>query len=204
MTLPLDPNVAYLLLVGGFIIAILALFSPGTGLLEIGAIFTLFLAGYSIYYLEFNYWALLVLVLGVFPFLLALRKSRQWIFLALSLLALVVGTVFMFRQSNGALAINPWLAGLVSLLAVTFLWMVGRRGIEAIGLPLAHNLQNLPGLVGKAQSDIFEEGSVYVSGEDWSARSEVRIQAGTRVRVIRREGLVLTVEPLSSLAPREG
>jgi membrane-bound ClpP family serine protease len=204
MNLLLDPNVAYLLLVGGFIVAILALFSPGTGLLEIGALFMLFLAGYSIYNLAFNSWALLVLILGVFPFLLALRKSRQWIFLALSLLALVVGSVFMFRQADGAPAINPWLAFLVSLLSVTFLWMVGRRGIEAIDLPLSHDLQRLPGLVGQAHTDIFQEGSAYVAGEEWSARSEVKIPLGSRVRVISRDGLVLTVEPLPSPVSREG
>ena len=33
----LDPNVAYLLLVVGTVLAIMALFAPGTGVLEVGA-----------------------------------------------------------------------------------------------------------------------------------------------------------------------
>ena len=49
MNLLFDPNVAYLLLVIGLIVAILALFAPGTGVLEVGAIFMLFLAGYGIF-----------------------------------------------------------------------------------------------------------------------------------------------------------
>ena len=48
MSFLFDPNVAYLLLVGGFLLAILALFAPGTGLLELGAMAMLVLAGFSI------------------------------------------------------------------------------------------------------------------------------------------------------------
>ena len=47
MNFLLDPNVAYLILVIGVILGMLALFTPGTGLLEIGALFTIFLAGYA-------------------------------------------------------------------------------------------------------------------------------------------------------------
>ena len=101
MDVLLNPNIAYLLLVSGFALAILALFAPGTGLLEITALFTLILAGYSIYYLPVNLWALVVLVLGVFPFSLALRKSGQVRYLVVSILALVVGSSFLFRGEEG-------------------------------------------------------------------------------------------------------
>ncbi len=45
MEILIDPNVAYLLLVVGIVLVIMALFAPGTGVLEIGALFVLFLAG---------------------------------------------------------------------------------------------------------------------------------------------------------------
>src|SRR4030065_2623333 len=93
----LNPNVAYLLLVSGFMLAILALLSPGTGLLEVGSLFVLVLAGWGIYNSEINLWALGLLLLGVFPFLLAVRKSGQMWLLAISVLALVVGSAFLFR-----------------------------------------------------------------------------------------------------------
>ena len=48
MQIFLDPNVAYLLLASGMILVILALLSPGTGWLEILALFSLVLAGYSV------------------------------------------------------------------------------------------------------------------------------------------------------------
>ncbi len=45
-----NPNITYLLLAGGLIFAVLALVSPGTGVLEIGALFILGLAGWGIAY----------------------------------------------------------------------------------------------------------------------------------------------------------
>ena len=192
-----DPNVAYVLLVVGLIVAILALFAPGTGVLEIGALFMLFLAGYSIINQPTNAWALAVLILGVFPFLLALRKSRQYIYLALAILALVVGSVFLMRNSSGGPAVNPFLAILGSALATLFLWFIGRRGIEAIGRPVIHNLDLLIGMVGQAHTNLNPDGSVYVGGEEWSAHSETFVPKDNHVRVVKRDGLILTVEPLA-------
>ena len=50
----LDPNVAYVALVVGFVLAILAMVSPGTGVIEVGALFMLFLAGYAMFRLPIN------------------------------------------------------------------------------------------------------------------------------------------------------
>jgi len=205
MNLFFDPNVSYLLLVIGLIVAILALFAPGTGFLEIGALFMLFLAGYGIFNQAVNTWALTILILGVFPFLLALRKSRQYVFLLLAILALVVGSVFLVRASGGGPAVNPVLAIVVSVMATVFLWFVGRRGIEAIGRPRTHNLDRLIGMVGQAHTNLNPDGSVYVGSEEWSAHSNTFVPSGSRVRVVRRDGLVLTVEPVTPPAPaKEG
>ncbi len=205
MNVLFEPNVAYVLLVVGLIVAILALFAPGTGVLEIGALFMLFLAGYGIVNQPTNGWALAVLILGVFPFLLALRKSRQYIYLALSILALVIGSVFLMRNSSGGPAVNPVLAIIVSVIATVFLWFVGRSGIEAIGRPVTHNLDRLIGMVGQARTNLSPDGSVYVGSEEWSAHSDTFVPKDSHVRVIKRDGLILTVEPFAPTTPtKEG
>ncbi len=195
MSLLLDPNVAYILLVGGFILAILALFSPGTGLLELGALAALLLAGYSIYNLPVNAWALAILLVGVFPFLLAVRKSRNWLYLLISMAALVSGSLLLFRDEDGVTAVHPAIATIVSLLAISFMWLVARKGLEAVTRRTS-NLKDVVGLQGEARTAVLSEGSVYVDGEQWTARSHIFIPAGSAVRVTAREGLVLLVEPL--------
>jgi len=199
MDILLNPNVAYLILVAGFLVAILALFSPGTGFLELAALLALMLAGYAIYNLPINGWALVVLLLGVFPFLLAVRKSGRWGFLIASIIALVVGSVFLFSTETGDPAISPALAIMVSVLTTLFLWVVARKSLEAIEIHPVHDLDELIGAVGETRTQVHGEGSVYINGENWSARSPTPIPPDTQVRVIRRDGLILEVEKVEAV-----
>jgi membrane-bound ClpP family serine protease len=55
------------------------------------------------------------------------------------------------------------------------------------------------GAIGVAKSDIGRNGVAYVAGEEWSARSESgAIPKGSELRVKRKEGLSLIVEPSES------
>ncbi|MEN4011436.1 MAG: NfeD family protein [Bellilinea sp.] len=190
----MDPNVAYVLLVVGLVLGILSLFSPGTGLLEIGALFALVLAGIGALSYQINPWALALLIGGVVPFYFALRRSRHWIFLVLTIAAVIVGSVFLFETAEGAPAVNFWLALITSLIVIPLLWVVGRKGIEAIRRAEDFDLSRLISAVGEARTDIFKDGTIYLMGEEWSARSDEEIPAGSKVRVLRRVGLWLQVE----------
>ena len=197
MNILVDPNVTYLFLVGGLLLAILALFAPGTGVIELGALFVLVVAGYGIYHLPINLWALALLVVGVFPFLFAVRKSGRWIYLLISLIAMVIGSAYLFQSSQWYLpAVHPLLASVVSLLAGGLMWIIASKGMDAIRRRPTFDLQDLIGQEGEAKTPIHDEGSVYVAGEMWSARSSQTIPARTRVRVVRRDGFVLEVEPI--------
>ena len=190
----LDPNVAYLILLGGVLLAMLSLASPGTGLLEIGAFFCIALAGYAIYNLSFNWWALLLLGLSIVPFVYALQKPKRELFLALSILLLILGSVFMFPGTADQSMVNPFVAIIASGLVAGFLWIAVRKSVEATSAKPTHDLTGLVGQVGEARTKIDEEGSVLVAGELWSARSEKPIPAGSSIRVLRREGFILIVE----------
>ncbi len=199
MNFLMDPNVGYVLAVGGLMLAILALFTPGTGILEIGALFAVVLAAFSISNFAINTWALILLIVGIVPFILAMRRSGKAHFLIIALAALVIGSVFLIATPEGGPAVNPYLAIFVSAISSAFLWIIGRRSLEAMALP-ARTLAVLIGKTGEAHTDIYAEGSAYVDGEEWSARSQVFIPVGSQVRVIRREGLVLVVEPVQAEA----
>src|SRR5262245_36495568 len=116
----LDPNIAHLLLLGGVLLVMLALAAPGTGILEIGAFFCIILAGYAVYNLSFNWWALIVISLSIVPFVYAIQKPKRELFLALSILLLVVGSVFIFPRTNGQAGVNPLVAVAASVLVAGF------------------------------------------------------------------------------------
>jgi membrane-bound serine protease (ClpP class) len=195
MSFLFDPNVAYLLLVLGFILGVLALFTPGTGLLEVGAFFVLALAAYAIYNLAINWWALIMIAVSIVPFFFAMRKKKHWYWLILSVALLCVGSIFLFKSSASQQPINPYFAILTSLVAAGLLWLIGRRSMDALKLRPSQDLKRLVGQVGEARTDIKTTGTIHVSGEEWSARSEKLIHSGAPVKVVDREGLVLIVVP---------
>jgi membrane-bound serine protease (ClpP class) len=193
MNLLFDPNIAYLLLILGSVLLLLAIVTPGTGLLEIGASFLLIIAGYATYHIGFNLWALIVLVLALIPFVYAIqRPKREWA-LAVSILCLIAGSLYLFPSKGFLPAVNPVLAVVVSLSVAGFLWLVIRKVGAAYHARPLQDLKGLIGQTGEAKTQVHDEGSVQVASELWSARSEKSIPAGSRVRIISREGFVLVV-----------
>ena len=190
----LDPNIAYLILLGGIVLGLLAIVTPGTGLLELGAFFCVVLAGYAIYNLSVNWWALILLALSVVPFLFAVRKPKREIYLGLSIFLLVIGSVFLFAVDGWKPAVNPLLAIVASGMTAAFLWVVVQKSVQAATARPSHDLESLIGRLGEARTAIHDDGSVYVNGEMWSAKSESSIPAGSHIRVVRREGFILVVE----------
>lgn len=190
----LDPNVAYLFLLAGVLLGFMAVVTPGTGIFELGAFFSLALAGYAVYNRPVNLWALIILMISVFPFVYAIQKPKREWFLALSILGLVIGSVFLFSTDGFQPAVNPVLALVSSGLFAGFFWIAIQKTVLASRAIPSHDLSVLVGQIGEAKTRIHAEGSVQVAGELWSARSEKSIPNGSSVKVVGREGFVLVVE----------
>lgn len=193
----LDPNVAYLILLGGFLLGMLSLATPGTGFFEVGALFCIALAGYAVYNLSFNWWALVILVSSLVVFIYAIQKPKRELYLGISIFLLVLGSVFLFPGAGGiGIAVNPVVATLASTLVAGFLWIASRKSMEAAFSRPTHDLETLIGQVGEARTDVHEVGSVQVGRELWSAQSDSPIPAGSTVRVVRRNGFFIVVEQI--------
>jgi membrane-bound serine protease (ClpP class) len=193
---PIFSNLLYLLLVAGLWLAALAIVSPGTGTLEVLAFFALAGAGIGTLFLPPNGWAVIVLILGVVFLVMSLRLKRVEIWLGMSAVAFCLGSVFLFRLDSGGPAVHPLLAIVVSLMTLGYFWLAIRNAI------LAHQAGPTidPALVldqiGEVRTAIDPIGSVFVVGELWTARADAPIEVGAPVRVLDREGLVLTVEAI--------
>lgn len=203
----LEPNVAYLLLMSSVIMGVLALYAPGTGLIELGAIFALVLAGYGLYNLPVNGWAFIFLLIGITPFLLPLvwkkplNRTQDIAIVLGSFVALVLGSIFLIKTQGGTGIINPVVIVLASAFTAGIFWLISHKGIEAIRRRPTHDLDRLKGITGVATTDIFDEGSVYAGGEQWSARSKIKIPSGSSVRILKRDGFTLEVEMIEREKP---
>ncbi len=194
----ITPDVAYLLLVAGTAVLILALLTPGTGLLELAALGLLLAAGYTATQLTISGWAVGLWVLGLVFFGLSVRRNRgsAW-WLVAALVSLAVGSVFVFHTPEGG-TVSPWLAVTVSVLGGGLAWVVTRKVLAAEQRPPAYDPQRVVGQVAEVRTPLAPEGTVYVAGELWTARCPTPVRAGEKVRVVGREGLILQVEPLRS------
>jgi membrane-bound serine protease (ClpP class) len=201
MDILLDPNVAYLILMLGVLLTIMAILTPGTGILEIAAMFGLLLAGWTIVNLPTNWWALLLMLGAGGPLLVAARIKSNKIYLLIAVLFLLIGALFLYPgQVWWQPAVNPFLALIMSGLMGSFLWVAASKVLEAESVRPTHDLGSLIGQEGEVKSEIRGEGSVQVARELWTARSRERIPEGTRVRVVDREGFILVVEPVEEEA----
>jgi membrane-bound serine protease (ClpP class) len=194
MEILLNPNVAYLILVFGLVITVLAILSPGTGLLEAAALLILGLVAWEVINLSFNLWALILLIIGVVLFLLALYRPAKNVFLILSIIALVVGSAFLFPSGTWYQpGVNPLLALVTSVLLAAFFWVATHKILEARKAPPVQTLEAVIGASGEARTDIHDEGTVQIGSELWSAHSTEHIRRGAMVRVTGRNGFVLEV-----------
>ncbi|PWB50569.1 MAG: hypothetical protein C3F13_16590 [Anaerolineales bacterium] len=199
MEILINPNVAYIILVVGVVLTVMALFAPGTGILEVSALFVLLLAGWEMTQLPINFWALGLLILGVVPFILAVRKSRNIAFLVVALIAFALGSAYLFQGEEWWLpGVNPALAIIGSVLACGFIWIAGTKVLESEKLKPKHDLAKIIGDIGEAKTDILDEGSVQIGSELWSARSKSKIYSGSKVKVVKRDGFILEVELVPS------
>ena len=194
MQILFNPDVAYLILVASFVLIMLAVITPGTGILEIAAVFILLTAAYSIIQIPLNLWALPVIATAAGLFVLAIWRTKHLLTLGISLILFVIGSAYLFRgQYWWQPAVNPLLAAFVSAIVLGFFWIAGRKAIEASQIIPRHELTQLIGAVGEAKTDIYKEGTVQVESELWSAYSKSPIPNGSRVRVINRDGFLLEV-----------
>lgn len=197
----LDPNVAYLVLLAGALLSLMAILTPGSGFIEVAAVLLLALGVYAINHLQTSLWALALLVLSLAPFVYSLRRDRNSIALAMAVLMLVVGSVFLFVTDDGSPAVNPTVALGASVVVSGTLWLAVRKSLQAAHARPVHDLSALVGQIGESRTEIHEAGSAQVAGEQWSARSDHKIPAGRPVRVISREGFVLVVTEVDSSNP---
>ncbi len=193
----LDPNIAYFVLIVAILFVLIAIITPGTGVPEVLALFSLAISGYAVYRLSVNWWALVLVVLSIGPFYFAVRGPRRELWLALSIVGLAVGSIFFFPAKTGLISVNPVLAVISSALFAAMLWISARKVVQIAMARPTHELSALVGERGETRTDVKDAGSVQVASELWSARSDKLILAGRVVQVIGRDGFVLIVEERS-------
>lgn len=98
-----------------------------------------------------------------------------------------------------------WISTRTALL-ILFVWVLKDALLYPLYRPALQDnetdvVAGLEGATGLVRTDLDPQGLVEVSGERWQARSEhgAHIAAGTRVRVLGVQGMVLVVSPAGTV-----
>lgn len=200
-----DPSIAFLLFTLGSTGLLVELYSPNfvTGIL--GAL-ALILGLMGLGTLPLNVGGLLLVIFGLVLFGLELTVTSHGLLgfgglvcFALGASALFTGPIDPFeplpRVAPAVIVVTTATLGVILVLMV--FGAIKSRGI-GLGLPMGG--QVALGTTGEVRSPLSPIGSVIAAGEEWSAKSADgrSLDRGTPVRVIKVEGLTLTVEPDAS------
>jgi membrane-bound serine protease (ClpP class) len=192
-----DPDVAFFLLLFGMFGIIFELYNPGIGLAGIIGVVALLLGFYSLTVLPTNWAGVLLIVVAVGFFLVDLHTSGLGVWTVGGLAALIAGGVLLFAGVASTLQVGTW--SIVAAVVVTLLFFISVM-TAALRVRLRRPItgsEGIVGMVGEAKTDIAPEGTVMTKGTLWRARTmETGIAAGSKVKVMASEGLVLLVEPL--------
>ena len=197
-----NPDVAYYLLLLGMFGIIFELYNPGIGLAGILGGVSLLLGFYALSVLPTNWAGVLLLVLAVAFFLVDLHTAGLGIWTIGGAAALIAGGLLLFAGAAAELRVsNLAIVGAVIFALLFFISVMTAAMRVRLRRPITGE-EGIVGMIGEAKTDIAPEGTVMTKGALWRARTmETGIAAGSKVKIMASEGLVLLVEPLHDAQP---
>ena len=190
-----SPDIAVVLLVAGLLGLYVEFTQPGLVLPGVLGAVCLILGAIALQILPFSWLGLIVFLAGLGLLIAEVLITSYGLLFLLGVACLLVGGTMIFdlpelsdlRVSFWAVLV-PVVTGMAAFAAVV-LFGVGRtlRRRQAAGVG------EMIGMVGRVESALQPEGSVFVRGEHWKARADEPIVAGDRVEIIAVEGLRLRV-----------
>ena len=192
-----NPEIAFLLILIGTFGLIFELYNPGIGLAGILGGVSLLLGFYALSVLPTNWAGVLLIVLSVILFLVDLQAAGLGVFTIGGVASLIAGGLILFSGASPELDLSPLAIAIAVALTLLFFASVMTAALRVrLRRPITGE-EAIVGTVGEAKTDIAPEGTVLTKGTLWRARTmETGISAGSKVRVMATEGLVLLVEPM--------
>ncbi len=194
-----NPNIVFLLLSIGSTAILIEITSPGGWFAGFTGIVCLALATYGLGVLDVNWFGVIFLALAFGLFLLDIKAPTHGALTAAAVGSLIVGAMVMFNSPNVPAfqrVSMPLIIGM-SLATGALFFGVLLFAIRAQSLPSRMGRESLVGQLAEVRGELNRTGIVQLAGEQWSARQEEAqepLPNGTRVRVVRMEGLTLVVK----------
>jgi len=197
------PQVAYLLFTLGTLGLTIELWNPGAVLPGVVGGVCLVLAFFAFQILPISYAGVVLILFGLLLLVLEAQTASFGLLALGGFVSLVFGSLMLVDSplpelQIGLSVIVPFMLGLAAI--VVFL---GRLAFTALRTRSISGAVGMIDELGQCLTTIVpgQVGRVAAHGEIWSARSDERIESGTRVRIAAVEGLTLKVTLLVPAHP---
>jgi len=189
-----NPNVAYVLLMLGFLGLFFELSNPGVILPGVIGGISLILAFFAFQTLPVNYAGVLLILLAIILFIAEIKIVSHGMLTVGGVVSMIFGSLLLFESPEPYLRVS-WSVILVTVLATTVfaVWVVTLT-IRAHRRKPVTGREGLIGEKGRAETEINPEGKVFVLGEYWDAFSDEQIAPGEKIEVMELEGLRVKVK----------
>jgi membrane-bound serine protease (ClpP class) len=193
-----DPNISYLLLLIGLAGLYFELSTPGAILPGVIGGISLLLAFFGLSTLPVNYSGILLIIFGVILFIAEIKVMSNGILTVGGVISLIMGSLLLFDTTDPALRISLQVMIPAVIVASAFFIVVIWLALKA---QLRRNYSGAEAMIdaeAQAVTDIANEGEVFYKGEYWKATSNNPIKKGAKVKILKIDGLSLSVEEIKN------
>jgi membrane-bound serine protease (ClpP class) len=190
-----SPDIAVILLMAGMLGLYVEFSQPGLVLPGVLGAACLILGAIALQILPFSWLGLILFGGGLALLVAEMLIGSYGILFALGVACLLVGGLMIFDLPEASdLRVSFW-----SVLLPTVAGMAAAASVVVFGVgrtlrrKQVAGVGEMIGLIGRTESPLSPEGSVFVRGEYWTARADQAIAAGERVEVVGVDGLRLRV-----------
>ncbi|MFO7964669.1 MAG: nodulation protein NfeD [Desulfobacterales bacterium] len=191
-----NPNIAYILMMLGLAGIYFELSNPGAIFPGVIGGISLILAFFAFQTLPVNYAGILLIVVALILFILEMKIASYGLLSIAGVASFLLGSLMLFNSSGSGMRIS-WsvLLPTVTLVSAFFVVVAGLVFRVQISRPVTGS-GGLVGEIGVVKKALTPEGKVLVHGEIWKAVSNMPIEEGTRVKVVKVQNLTISVEPV--------
>jgi membrane-bound serine protease (ClpP class) len=193
-----DPSMALLLLMAGVYGLFFEFANPGWVLPGVVGAICLLLGLFALHMLPINYAGLALILLGLVFMVAEVFLTSFGVLAVGGMIAFALGAVMLIDTELPGYGLPLGLIAAVSMFSAAFIFAVASLALKARRRPLGGR-EAMLGSIGVVLDDLQSEGWARVHSEQWAVRSARPLRRGQRVRVVARDGLVLTVAALDDL-----
>ncbi|MBW1743944.1 MAG: nodulation protein NfeD [Deltaproteobacteria bacterium] len=191
-----DPNIAYLLMMIGMAGLYFELSHPGAIFPGVIGAISLILAFFAFQTLPVNYAGFLLIAIALILFILEMKVTSYGLLSLGGVISLFLGSLMLFDGTGPEKGLSlSVLIPTVIMVSGFFVAVAGLVFRSQISKPRTGD-KGLIGEIGVVKERLAPAGKVFVHGELWNAKAPEPIEAGTKIRVVGVDHLVLEVREM--------